>query len=63
MSADSVRVAPGFRTVDFKMEIRIESAVISYQFRNLIQQTYRQAPGFPRARQLQFYGVRWEFWN
>jgi hypothetical protein len=62
-TVDSVRVAQGFRSLDFKLEIRIQSAVVSYQFRNLLQQRFAQVPGFYLARQTQFYGVRWEFWN
>ena len=60
---DSVRVAPGFRTLTFKLEIRIQTAVVSYQFRNLLQERYQEVPGFFMPRQWQFYGVRWEFWN
>jgi len=56
------RVA-GFRTLAFKLEIRIQSAVVSYQFRNLMQERYAEVPGFIMPRQTQFYGVRWEFWN
>jgi hypothetical protein len=59
----SVRVAPDARTLAFKLEIRIQTAVISYQFRNLLQERYSLVPGFPMPRQTQFYGVRWEFWN
>jgi hypothetical protein len=62
-SKDSVLVAEGFRSLDFKLEIRVQSAVVSYQFRNLLQQRFAQVPGFNMARQTQFYGVRWEFWN
>ena len=62
-SGDSVRTAPGYRMLAFKIEIRIQTAVISYQFRNLLQENYQQVPGFPYPRQSQFYGVRWEFWN
>jgi hypothetical protein len=62
-SGDTVRVAPGFRTVTFKLEIRIQTAVVSYQFRNLLQEKYAQVPGFFMPRQTQFYGVRWDFWN
>jgi hypothetical protein len=51
------------RTVAFKLEIRIQSAVISYQFRDLLQERYELVPGFLMPRQTQFYGVRWEFWN
>jgi hypothetical protein len=49
--------------IAFKLEIRIQTAVVSYQFRNLLQERYQQVPGFPYPRQSQFYGVRWEFWN
>jgi hypothetical protein len=62
-SGDSVRVAHGFRTLAFKLEIRIATAVVSYQFRNLLQEKYAQVPGFFMPRQAQFYGVRWDFWN
>ena len=63
MTADSVRIAPGFRALAFRLEIRIQTAVVSYQFRNLLQEKYAQVPGFFMPRQTQFYGVRWEFWN
>jgi hypothetical protein len=56
-------VAPGYRLVTFKIEIRVQSAVVSYQFRNLLQAQYQQVPGFNFPRQTQFYGLRWEFWN
>jgi hypothetical protein len=59
----SVRTAPGFRTLSFRIEIRIQSAVISYQFRNLLQEKYAEVPGYNFPRQTQFYGVRWDFWN
>ncbi len=62
-SDDAIRVAPGFRTVAFKLEIRIQTAVVSYQFRNLLQERYAQVPGYFLPRQMQFYGVRWDFWN
>ena len=60
---DSSRTAPGYRTISFKLEIRVQSAVVSYQFRDLLQEKYSQIPGFNLPRQTQFYGVRWEFWN
>ena len=60
---DSVLIAPGFRTLAFKLEIRIQTAVVSYQFRNLLQAKYEEVPGFFMPRQTQFYGVRWYFWN
>jgi hypothetical protein len=62
-AGDSSRVALGSRLVTFKLEIRIQSAVVTYQFRNLLQEQYAQVPGFFMPRQSQFYGVRWDFWN
>ena len=59
----SERSVAGFRTLAFKLEIRIQTAVVSYQFRNLLQERYAQVPGFIMPRQTQFYGVRWDFWN
>jgi hypothetical protein len=57
------RAAPGYRILSFKIEIRVQTAVVSYQFRNLIQEKYQQIPGYNMPRQSQFYGVRWDFWN
>lgn len=51
------------RTLAFKLEIRIQTAVVSYQFRNLLQERYALVPGFQLPRQTQFYGIRWDFWN
>lgn len=62
-SADSVATAPGFRVLAFKLELRVQTAVVTYQFRNLLQEKYSQVPGFNMPRQTQFYGVRWDFWN
>ena len=59
----TIRDVTGFRTLAFKLEIRIQTAVISYQFRNLMQSRYAEVPGFIMPRQTQFYGVRWDFWN
>jgi hypothetical protein len=62
-TADKVRRVEGFRTVALKLEIRIQTAVLSYQFRNVLQEKYAEVPGFYLPRQTQFYGVRWDFWN
>ena len=54
---------PDSRTYNFQLEIRIVSAVLSYQFRNIRGDLYQLVPGYTMPRQTQFYGVRWEFWN
>ncbi len=43
------------------LEIRIQRAVISYQFRNVFGGPYAQVPGIPMPPPHQFYGVRWEW--
>jgi len=63
LKGDSVATVPDSRTLAFRLEIRIQTAVISYQFRNVLQERYGYVPGFNLPRQTQFYGVRWEFWN
>jgi hypothetical protein len=51
------------RVISFKLEIRVQTAVVSYQFRNVLQERYSLVPGFAMPRQTQFYGIRWDFWN
>ena len=54
---------PGYRTISTLLEIRILSATVSWQFRNLLGERYAQVPFFIMPRQTNFYGVRWEFFN
>lgn len=63
LPGDSVITTGHIRTLAFKLELRIQTAVVSYQFRNVLQERYQLVPGFSMPRQTQFYGVRWEFWN
>ena len=44
-------------------EIRIQRAVIFYHFHNMTGQAYELFPGIVMPRQVQMYGVRWDFWN
>ena len=61
--AITVTSVPDSRVYNFHLEIRIVSAVLSYQFRNIRGDTYQLVPGYLMPRLNQFYGVRWEFWN
>ena len=63
LPGDEVVTASDVRTVAFRLEIRVQTAVVSYQFRNLLQERYQLVPGYFVPRQTQFYGVRWDFWN
>jgi hypothetical protein len=62
-TALETRRAGGYRIIGGLLEIRIQEAVATYQFRNLLFERYAQVPGLEAARQTQYYGVRWPFWN
>jgi hypothetical protein len=63
ISATRVRESPQYRAVSALLEIRLLDAILSYQFRNVLGAIYQQVPGLDMPRQLQVYGVRWEFFN
>ena len=54
---------PDSRIWNFHLEIRIVSAILTYQFRDIRGEPYELVPGYLMPRLNQFYGVRWEFWN
>jgi hypothetical protein len=58
-----VATAPGYRTISTLLEIRILSATVTWQFRNLLGERYKQVPNFVMPRQTNFYGVRWSFFD
>ncbi|MBW7933608.1 MAG: hypothetical protein H3C62_08360, partial [Gemmatimonadaceae bacterium] len=49
--------------VGARLEIRIESGTVFFQAENMVGKPYESAPGFLMPRRLQFYGLRWSFWN
>jgi hypothetical protein len=53
----------GYRTISTLLEIRILSATVSWQFRNVLGERHYQVPSFVMPRQTNFYGIRWEFTN
>jgi hypothetical protein len=53
----------GYRTISTLLEIRILTATLTWQFRNVLGERYQQFPGFAMPRQTNFYGVRWYFSN
>lgn len=64
-TADSVYTAVSNRAQVFTslLEIRIQRATLFYHFHNITGQPYELVPGIVMPRQVQFYGVRWEFFN
>jgi hypothetical protein len=53
----------GASAISTLLEIRIASAVISWQYRNATGTPYETYPGYLMPRLVSVYGVRWEFWN
>jgi hypothetical protein len=56
-------VSSQYRVLSAQLEIRLLQATLHYQFRNFMNQEYQQVPGFFMHRPVQFYGVRWYFFN
>jgi len=54
-------IGTGYRTLSLLLEIRVVSATISWQFRNMLGERYSEIGGFVMPRQMNFYGVRWSF--
>lgn len=53
----------GYRTVSTLVQVRILTAEVFWNFRNLLGERYAQIPGYRQPRLTNIYGVRWEFWN
>jgi hypothetical protein len=52
-----------YRTWGALLEIRLLSATLTYQFRNFLNADYTQVPGFRMPAALNYYGIRWNFFN
>ena len=57
------RTVESAQVVTGLLEIRLQSATLYYQYRNLTGRRYEQVPGITMPPAVQMYGVRWEFWN
>lgn len=57
------QTTPGASVLSTLLEIRIASAVISWQYRNAMGTIYETYPGYVMPRLTNIYGLRWEFWN
>ena len=60
---DETLFSSQYRTLGFILEVRLLQATLSYQFRNVLNEQYEQVPGYNAVRAVQFYGVRWNFFN
>ena len=61
--ANGVGTAPQSRVLGTLLELRLQNAVISWQYRNILIERYQHVPGFVAPRPINYYGVRWDFWN
>jgi hypothetical protein len=52
-----------FRVISTLFELRLYDATISWQYRNILGAIYEVVPGFTAPRIIQYYGVRWDFFN
>jgi hypothetical protein len=53
----------GYRTVSTLVQVRILTAEVFWNSRNILGERYIQIPGYRLPRITSIYGVRWEFWN
>jgi TonB-dependent Receptor Plug Domain len=61
--ATGLGTAPQSRVLGTLLELRLQNAVISWQYRNILIERYEHVPGFVAPRPINYYGVRWDFWN
>lgn len=60
---DEILASSQYRTIGAQLEIRLLQATLTYQFRNVLNEIHQQVPGYFMHRPVQFYGVRWYFFN
>ncbi len=61
-AVDPVFVAP-WNAMTVQLEIRILSGTLSYQLRNALNRRFEVVPGFVMPGPINYYGLRWTFWN
>jgi hypothetical protein len=52
-----------YRVISTLFELRLYDAVISWQYRNVIGEIYTVIPHYTAPRAINYYGVRWDFFN
>jgi hypothetical protein len=54
---------PGASPLTSILEVRIKSATLTWQFRNILGTQYETVPGYPMPAKVNLYGIRWNFTN
>jgi len=62
-TADTPTLLPAATVFSSNLEIRIKTATIMWQFRNLLGLPYQTIPGYSMPSRINLYGVRWNFFN
>jgi hypothetical protein len=57
------QVSDQYRAISTRLELRLYDAVISWQYLNILGAIYHDVPGFVAPRAINYYGVRWQFFN
>ena len=52
-----------YRVISTLFELRLYDATVSWQYRNVMGAIYNVVPGFTAPRAINYYGVRWDFFN
>ena len=63
IGGDGVERVTGYRTIGAKVQVRVMTALLTYQLTNMLGESYTQVPGFIQPKQVSWYGIQWEFWN
>lgn len=52
-----------YRSWNAMLEIRLLTATLTYQYRDFFDEVYQQVPGYRMPGPVNFYGIRWYFYN
>jgi hypothetical protein len=53
----------GYSAIGTVLQVRISTATVYWDFRNMTGHNYETFPGYLMPRNLSVYGIRWEFWD
>jgi hypothetical protein len=63
VSSDPLPTPTQYRVISTLFELRLYDATISWQYRNILGAIYNVVPGFTAPKAINYYGVRWDFFN
>jgi hypothetical protein len=63
VAGGGAQTTPQYRVISTLFELRLYDAVISWQYRNVLGAIYSVVPYYTAPRAINYYGVRWDFFN